>query len=431
MHKVFAVAAPSSSVTYGNVSCAVRELIKSKFPYDYFKYTNISSEMAYKNLFRQFGGNNHKNEFSKRQKPYLIINPIYREHDPDAFLNEIPLTKNLDNMEYGFDRRFLFNVVNDVEKGYALRYKINRDVIEFDVRVVVSTLHQQLDIYKFMYNTMVWNRPHSLRLALESMVPRSIISQIGLLTDIDIDNPSQNMLPVMLQYLNKSGAYPITYKIKNASARDEFFMYYNHNAIINFSDIDIEEGNKKNMADDSYSITFRIQIEFNLPGLYILEGNPELNKKLQISVGVHDIYNDTTELVPIMTIDNIHHRYPTEKDGLRLYTTSIFNVEKPKDGMGDILDIGELFENNIKSIIMENYQYNIPMDTFIKVIITKDNDELIEKKDFKLNWNKMNVEVLNIDTTSTYRLIIYINNLKLNQRLIEIANDHNNDKNKI
>lgn len=431
MHKIFAAAAPSSSVTYGNVSCAVRELIKSKFPYDYFKYTNISSEMAYRNIFRQFGGTNNKMEFNKRKKPYLIINPIYREHDPDAFMNEIPLTKNMDNMQYGFDRKFLFNVVNDMENDYALRYKVNRDVIEFDVQVVVSTLHQQLDIYKFMYNTMVWNRPYVIRLALESIIPRNIISQIGLIMDMDIDNPNQNMTPVMLQYLNKVSAYPITYKLKNASALDEFFMYYNHNAIITFTDISIEDGNKKNMSDESYTISFKVQTEFNLPGLYILEGKPDLNKKLKISVGVYDVYKNTTEFVPIMTIDNLHHRFPVEKDGLRLYTTSMFNISKDKNSNKDTLDIGELFDNNIIQIIRENYEYNVPMDTFIKVIVTKDNEEILEGIDYKVNWTNLTIDVYNLDVTSTYRLILYINNLKLNQRLIEITHTHNTDKSQL
>lgn len=64
MEGIFTVASSSTSTTYGNVSCAIKELILSKFPYDYFNYINISSELAFRNIKRQFGRNTD-NEMKK------------------------------------------------------------------------------------------------------------------------------------------------------------------------------------------------------------------------------------------------------------------------------------------------------------------------------------------------------------------------------
>jgi len=431
MEKIFSIASSSSSTTYGNISCSVREYILAKFPYEFFKYTNISSEIAYRNLYRQFGGNNNMNEIKKRRKPYLIIKPSYQPNDSDAFLNNIPLTKNYDNIEYGIDKRHLFPILKDPEKEFNLKYKMNRDRIEFDVTITLATLHQQLDLYKFMVNQMVWDRSFIHRSSLESMIPRSMIEYIGKITELDITDKTQNMLPILLQYLNNRSNYPITYKMKNASGRDEFFMYYNHDTIMTLYDLSFDEGNMKNMMGDAYNINFRISVEFNLPGLFILEGDTNIQNKVQFDLAVYEPYSGTTEFIPIYTIENIHNRYPSYLDGFRLYTSSIFNVDYEVGKTKDTLDISPLFESAAINVIRENTQLNIPISTFIKAIILKDNVELVEGTDFIADWNNLNIDVFKLEKTSTYRLIIYINNLKLNDSLINDIDNHSMDKPKI
>ncbi len=428
MEKIFSIASSSSSVTYGNISCSVREFILSKFPYEFFKYTNISSEIAYRNLYRQFGGNNNRNEIKKRRKPYLVIRPTYQVNDPDAFLNNIPLTKNYDNLEAGIDKRHLFPILKDPEKEFNLKYKLNRDRIEFDVTITLATLHQQLDLYKFMVNQMVWERSFIHRTSLEAMIPRSMIDYIGKLTDLDITNENQNMLPILLQYLNNRSNYPITYKMKNASGRDEFFMYYNHDTVMTLYDLAIDDGSMKNMISDSFNITFRVSIEFNLPGLFLLEGDTSIQNKVQFDLAVYEPYSGITEFIPIYTIENIHNKYPSYLDGFRLYTSSIFNVETGAGKIKDTLDISPLFENATINVIRENSKLNVPMDTFAKVIILKDNIEMVSGADFIVDWNNLNIDIFKLEKQSTYRLIIYINNLKLNESLVENTDDHSFDK---
>lgn len=428
MEKIFSIASTSSSTTYGNISCVVREYILSKFPYDFFKYTNISSEIAYRNLYRQFGGNNNRNEIKKRIKPYLIIKPTYQVNDSDAFLNNIPLTKNYDNIEYGIDKRHLFPILKDPEKEFNLKFKMNRDRIEFDVTIALSTLHQQLDLYKFMVNQMVWERSFIHKASLEAMLPHSMVNYIGKITDLDITNESQNMLPILLQYLNSRSNYPITYKMKNASGRDEFFMYYNHDTIMTLYDLSIDEGTMKNMMSDTFNINFRISIEFNLPGLFILEGDTSIQNTVQFDLNVYDPYSGTSEFIPIYTIENIHNRYPSYLNGFRLYTSSIFNIDDKLGKIKDTLDISSLFENTTINIIRENSKLNVPISTFIKTIILKDNIELVEGTDFNVDWNSLNIDIFKLEKTSTYRLIIYINNLKLNDSLINNTDEYNMDK---
>ena len=80
MDGIYTMASPSSSSLYGNVGCAIRQLILSKFPYNYFKYMNVSTEVAFHNLRRRFGSTTHL-EVSKRKYPQLIVQPVYRVPD--------------------------------------------------------------------------------------------------------------------------------------------------------------------------------------------------------------------------------------------------------------------------------------------------------------------------------------------------------------
>ena len=155
MDGIYTMASPSSSSLYGNVGCAIRQLILSKFPYNYFQYMNVSTEVAFHNLRRQFGSNTN-NEISKRKYPQLIVQPVYQVADQDAFLQNFPLTKNDMDIQSNIDRRYLFEVIRDPEYNWALKFKLNRDRIDYDVSVITHTLHQQLDIYKAIIILLHW-----------------------------------------------------------------------------------------------------------------------------------------------------------------------------------------------------------------------------------------------------------------------------------
>lgn len=428
MNNIYAVASSSSSTTYGNISCAIKEMITSKFPYDYFKYINVSSELAFRNMRRQFGRNTNT-EFVKRKKPYLVIKPTYTVGSNDQFLNDIPLTKNFDNVQYGLDKRYLFDILLDKDHGFNLKFKMNRDRIEFDVVITLSTLHQQLDIYKFMVNQMVWDRPYTQRTSLEAMIPRSMISQISNLLHLDIDNSSTNAIPVIMSYFNRLTKYPITYKMKNSSATDEFFMYYNHDMIVTLSDLTINDGNKKNMVDDFYEVSFRVSAEFNLPGLFLLEGRPENMSMLKLDIIASDAYGNS-ELVPVLTLNNLTNQYPAMRNGYRLYMSSIFNTDPPVNGKDSLLII-DLFKEEVQVIIRETLSFGVNIDTVVKAYVVKDNVELIENVDWHIDWNTFTLLVNKPEQTSTYRLIIYLNNVQVNDRLIQLTDEQSREKSKL
>lgn len=409
MDGIYTMASPSSSSLYGNVGCAIRQLILSKFPYNYFQYTNISTEIAFHNLRRQFGSNTN-NEISKRKYPQLIVQPSYQVPDQDGFLQNVPLTKNDMDIQSNIDRRYLFEVIKDKQYDWSLKFKLNRDRIEYDVQVITQTLHQQLDIYKAMMNQMTWDRTFYYPAALEAVIPKTMVEYMSRLCNMDIYNYPE-FIPMFLRHLNSVSGYPITYKVRNASATDEFFMYYQHNLVVTYTDLQLESANKKGMVDESYTITFRVIVDFNLPGLFILDGAESNLAKIKgilvdkTSIG-KGYDQDLDEFIPLFSLSGFYNRFPQRRDGLTLYGSFLFTSEEKSDQ--DTADIGLLIEPDHQKAIRFHVKYGMLDETICKVYVMKDSEELSSDQ-YRVNWDTMKIEYKNPDPKATYRVAIYMN----------------------
>lgn len=407
MNGMYTMASASTSSLYGNVGCAIRELILSKFPYNFFKYSNVSTEMAFHNMRRQFGTNTNT-EITKRERPYLLVQPAYQVPDPDGFLQNVPLTKNDMDIQSNTDKRYLFEVIKDKEYGWNLKFKLNRDRIEYEVTVQVDTLHQQLDVYKAMMNTITWERSMYLPAALEAVIPKTMIQYMSLLSNMDIYETPE-FIPMFIRHLNKNSGYPITYKIRNASATDEFYMYYLHNLVVTFTDLDIDQGSKRNMASDYYNITFKVIAEFNLPGLFVLDGDMKKLEEFRLSIGTKPNpnveYQD--EYIPLFTLSNLFNRYPQTMDGMTLFGTFVFHTDAKSTSVEKI-DLSVIFDPDMKKSIQTHVQYGMVPATICKLIVLKDRVEL-DSSEYSIQWNNFSLMIRHPDKDATYRVVAYYN----------------------
>lgn len=426
MENIYTVASSSSSTTYGNVMSVCKDIIIKLFPVNYFKDVYVSSEISYTNIRRRLGRNTI-NEMSKLERPFMNINPQIQPPNGDLYLYDIPLTKNIDNMEVGLQRNTLFSILKNTVDHYNLTYKLNRDQIQFDITITVDTLIQQLDLYKYMLNHLVWERPFASKVSLESMIPREMVSYMGHLSNIDIDDKKNNQIPAMLKMMNTYSRFPITYKMRNGTALDEFFMYYNAELLIMYSDLSLENVNRRNMADDYYQITFRATVDFNLPGMYALTG--DYPRPLAVGVSLRsDNIDGSHDLIPLYTVNNLYAKYSSVKNGFILLTSSRFQTESDPVTKQDSLNLSVLFEDDYLKVIKENYIKNIPMNTLFDIILLKDNNVLEESKDWGINWNTMDLVIKNADDKATYCVLVYINNSLFNERITEYKEEFLTDK---
>lgn len=427
MRGILTFANGSSSSLYGCIGYSLQDYIVSRFPKDFFNYTTMSSELATRNIRRTFKKANTKKEIVKRQKPGLIIQPTFPDNDNDSALQGIPLTRNFDDLQYRTDKLYLFEVIRDKKYGYDLKFKMNRDKIEYDVTIQLDTLHQQIDLYNTMKNQMIWERSFANRMALEAIIPKSTIATISKICNMDIEK-SPEYIPILLKRLNSTSAYPITYKMRNASATDEWFMYYTHNVIFTFSDLSKPEGNRKGMSEEIYTINFRVTAEFNLPGVYFVEGDLDIVKQVDVSLVATNNYPDSTDgFIPMFTIDNLYTRFPPEKDGMQLYGTTIFKTDEGPNQIEDRVDLCGAIDNEHLKVVRLHRSWHMNPHTLLQVIVLKNRQYLEEDKDFYVDYNTMELAVLHPDKTATYRLVVYFNYNTVNEILSNTAYENVRD----
>ena len=406
MQNIYTIASSSSSTTYGNVMAFVKDYLIHLFPIGQFKDVNLTSEIAYVNVKRRLGSNTLK-EMSKLERPFMVITPQIQIPSGDQYLYDIPLTKNYDNIEYAVASNTLFPLIVNKGDGHYLTYKLNRDQIQFEVAITLDTKIQQIDLYKYMVNSFTWERPYTVVGSLEAMIPREIIKHYNLIENINIDDDKSNQIPIALQNMNKRSSYPITYKIRNGTALDEFFMYYTAELLLTFTDLSMDEISRKNFADDFCQIRFNCTVEFNLPGFFAIIGGGPKPRQLEVDMRVkeNDGYHD---LIPLFTINNFYAKYPSERNGFVYYATSRFKTDCQNNRNIDYLDISVLFDDS-KLDVISRYDANfIPIETLLDIILLKDGEELSEETWF-IDWAKRELRIEEADNDATYCIIIYIN----------------------
>lgn len=427
MDALYLVASGSASVVYGNISQHAAEYIKKLFPKDFFNYEHFSSEIAYRNIRRQLGANTRAN-LSKRTKPYLIIRPMIQSHD-EMFRFGTPFTTNFDHIEQSVDSRNLLPIIKDTEEGIGLSYKLNRNKMEFQVTVIVSTLFQQIDLYNNLFNIGVWDRPHAVKLPLEYMIPRGIISALAGRQNMDI-NKENYAAHIFLEYLNRHSMFPITYKMRNSTSRDEYFIYSSQNVIFTLSDLQIQDGTRKNMADDSFELDFRITAEFNLPGTFVLWGSPELKANTITEQIQAEILLPGELSFPLFTIENLFASADLD-NGFKKFTSSIMAMEPDKKTGNDITNFGPLLGDGFQQTVRDYLANKIDINTIAILTLYKNNTILHEGVDYEVDWYKMNLTTFKPDMESTYRLVMYVNTVKLNQLLSAYQDQLSKDKSHI
>jgi hypothetical protein len=260
----YAFASTSLAHTYGNITSFITEFIKNIFGKNYFKTVHMSSTIAYRqfNIFQ-----NSNKEFIKKSKPMLIVRPRIELNDNEVFLDGTYLTTRISDNFTDTDFSNLQPFIQDDKKGIYMKYLLNRLKIYFDVSIIVETQMEQINKALFFKNRIRQEIPFYLQTALESLVPKELIQVLSDDASIPIYD-TNNSIKTFMDYLNGNSYYPVTYKLKNSSGKDEFFRYYPVNIDTTISNLSIDDGSKRGFIFDSFAINFTVSAEFNAAGLY-------------------------------------------------------------------------------------------------------------------------------------------------------------------
>lgn len=397
---------PSMNIahTCGNVTAYVTDYIQTWFVPNFFKTVNVSTTMAYRyfNVLQ-----NQKAEFFRKNKPFLIIQPRLNP-DGARFLAGAQLANRtnptFDGGEYGSLQPF----IRDDEKGYEMKFQLNRLSMSFDVSIVVESQMEQINVFNYLKNRLIWERPLDWETALESHIPREMIAAVSSITGKSMSEPGE-----LLHYLNSNTIFPITYKIKNSTGNDEYFRYYPTLLDAELTNISMDSGAKTGLVDSAYGITFTVNLEFNTAGIYHIISKEPIPKDwnnggVALPQGSDaDVFNDSLRMDMLLTpYRDLGINIPP---GWRVFSNPSFKITASAPDP-DILDFSKLISPSIRNAINYHREMNMPLDNLISITVLKDYKPLdVLKGEYMVDFEDFNLYTYSLNKTSTYRMLIIVN----------------------
>ena len=167
------------------------------------------------------------------------------------------------------------------------------------------------------------------------------------------------------------------------------------------------------MISDAYTINFTISTEFYGAGLYYYFSKNEIFYDTIIGDMVD---KDTNKIAPLFTINELHTKRIA--DGWNVYAAPMYMVDT--NNKPDKLDISSQFNYSMRKMIDHHKENGIPLSVFIISVVMKDNEQLVEGKDYVVDYDNLVLYTYKLNEYSTYRLIIHINTLYVNSMLKDI-----------
>lgn len=398
--------------TFGNVACVALDYIKSFFSEDFFNTVHISTKVAYRQLdvFRS------KREFWKLQKPMLIMRPRIELDDSSKWFYGSTEANRVHNAYYGVEFGSLIPLLIDKQHGVNVSFLWNRLKIQYDVAIILETANMQMNIAHALHNMIVPNAPFMIETSLESFIPKNIVysacNQVGI---------SSKDTARVLEYMNSLSKTPITYKFKNGSGNNEFFALYPTGVETIVSDISMDDGNNRGLAQDNYTISFTMSCEFNCMATFCCILRDDNDSIITDPIDNTDYLENKGTTIPIFTIP-ILSNFPV-KPGWRIASSPMFTVE-PKYINGitvDETDISSIITPSIQKIINHQKGMNLPLGLFMEFKLYANKEELIPDKDYTIDLDKYIIRTTKCIPSATYRLFLLVNNAYIHATSSEIT----------
>lgn len=404
----------SVSHTFGNVACAILGYVKSFFKEDYFNTVHISTRLAH----TQLNVYKAKSGFWKNKKPMLIMRPRIDIDDNDNDLYGSQMTRVTNNKS---DMVFecLPSLLENKEFGTMIRLQWNKLKITFDVALVVETYNQQIDKAIQLKNKIAPEVPYYFSTPLEAYIPKTLIYALADHLGIPRNNTRE-----ILFYLNTYAGTPITYKLKNGSGNDEFFMLYDTDIEIIPSQITTDDGESTGMITDTYTISFSVTASFRCVGLWYL-----FLKNKNTEFIVSPIGTDLQESDDIVPICSIPLRYDLKlTPGWEIYSAPCYFVSDLKR---DVTDLTGVIPESIANLILITLKSGMMLsDSFVRFVCFEDTRLIRPKEDYDLEIKEdsnsdfgVTVKIITYKGKPkfTYRVFILVNNFVVNSICSEVT----------
>lgn len=388
--------------TVGNVTAIVLQFIIDQFPNNTFATALPSTQIAHRQL------RHTPKQIRSQPYPLCIVNPRVSLSGLDNRLAAGSFATTLwSTTSNRFQNRSeMEKLFFDKRKGIEWRGKINRVVINFDFVLSFQSMTEQLRWASYLINKIPTDGGYfDIDTALEMAIPDGFLEETARYAGIPVKGPDGDVSK-FVDYLNMNSVFPISYRFSSGRHKDAFYSYYMTALLCNISDLNYSTVNKDNQTETDCPITFTLRCEFNTIGMFDLSvpnpGPYRLITPVDSSIAIpifSDVFNEND--FPLLYGWKIHARPICKLDwGEReVYIGGSFGVA-----------LNEMIDYHLKN--------KLPIDLFITVKL-RENRCLIDDG-YYVDWERRTLVFTNINYAHTYRLIIAINQLYINDMLNEI-----------
>ena len=389
--------------TIGNVTAIVLQFILDLFPDGTFATALPSTQIAHRQL------RHTPKQIRTQPYPMCIVNPRVSLSGLD---NRLAAGSFATTMWSTTSNRFqnrseMPELFFDKQKKILWRGKINRVVAYFDFVLSFQSMTERRRWASYLRNKIPTDGGFfDIDTALEMAIPDGFLEETAKYAGVHVKE-KDGSIARFVDYLNMNSVFPISYRFSSGRHTDAFYAYYMTALLCNIGELNYNTGTKtNNLVESDYPITFTIRCEFNTIGMFDLcVPNPKPFKKLEPM--------KTSIAIPIFS------DVWNEKDFPLLYGWKIQARPIIKMDWGEKeVYIGSSFGNALNEMIDHHLQNHLDVGLFISVKL-RENRCLIDDG-YYVDWHRRVLVFTNINYAHTYRLIIAINQLYIQDMIKEM-----------
>ena len=387
----------------GNVTAIAMRYILDQFPPNTFATALPSTTIAHRQL------RHTPKQIRTQAYPLCIVNPRVSLSGLDNRLAAGsfgtttwgPISNRFQN------RSEMEKLFFDKRKGIEWRGKINRVVLFLDFVLSFQSIAEQLRWASYLINKIpMENCFFDSDTALELAIPDGFLAETARYAGIPIHDENGSVAR-FVDYLNMNSVFPVSYRFSSGKHRDAFYTYYMSPILCSIHDFSYNTATKSNnLVESDCPITFTMRCEFNTIGLFDLSvPNPGPVRYLAP--------RSDSVVIPIFS-DSFN-----DKDFPLLYGWEIRTKPIIQLDWGETeIDIKPCLDDALIKIIDYHIEHNIDVDLFMSVKLRE--NRTIINDGYCMDWKNKKLIFTNAHYTHTYRLIVAVNMLYVNNWLLDM-----------
>lgn len=388
--------------TVGNVTAVALQFIIDQFPSNTFATALPSTQIAHRQL------RNTPKQIRTQPYPICVVNPRISLSGLDNRLAAGSFATTLwSTTSNRFQNRSEMEVLfYDNQKEIEWRGKINRVVINFDFVLSFQSNAEQLKWASYLINRIPTDGGFfDIDTALELAIPDGFLEETSKYAKVPIKDENGSVAE-FVDYLNMHSVFPVSYRFSSGRHSDAFYAYYMTSLLCSIHDLSYTSVNRTGLTESDCPITFTMRCEFNTIGMYDLSvpnpGEVRVITPSPNSIAIpifSDIVNDAD--FPLL-------------HGWKIVAKPICKLDWGEKE----IDISSVFSTSIDRLITYHIEHNIPVDVFLSIKL-RENKCLINDG-YEVDWETRTLKFTNANYAHTYRLLVALNQLYVNDMLREL-----------